>query len=266
MPATTMNNIRFYNGAIDPSGCISNGWNLIKPNYWMYFAIGLLAMLMISCIPCLNVLLLGPVNAGVYYVLLRDMRDEPVDFGMMFKGFEKIIPTLIVGLLQSVPGIIWQVVNTTADLTRILMTIGRGASGSIFYQSDGTDVAIAGGLVAIYIVLGVLFFLFSIAWAITFSFALPLVMEHDISPIEAIKLSAKAGWSNVGGIIVISIFMVLMSIVGVLALCVGIFFVIPVFYAAWAFVYRQVFPAVDAPFNSAPPLPHEYGGSFGRGM
>ncbi len=261
-----MNNIQYYGGAIDATGCISNGWNLIKPNYWMYFGIGLLTMLMISCIPCLNVLLLGPVNAGVYYILLRDMRGEPVDFGMMFKGFEKIIPTLVVGVLQSVPGIIWQVVNTAADLTNILLQIGRGASGGTFFQSGGTDVAIASGLLAIYIVMGVLFFLFSIAWAITFAFALPLVMEHDISPVEAIKLSARAGWSNVGGIIVISILMVLMSIVGVLALCVGIFFLIPVFYAAWAFAYRQVFPSTDAPFNSSPPLPQEYGGSFGRGM
>jgi len=69
-----MNTPQYYSGAIDAPACISNGWNLVKPNYWMYFGITLLMWVMISCVPCVNVVVMGPVLTGVYYVFLRDMR------------------------------------------------------------------------------------------------------------------------------------------------------------------------------------------------
>lgn len=260
-----MTNIQYYKGVIDASGCVSNGWNLIKPNYWMYFGISLLAVLMVACIPCVNVILMGPVTAGVYFVLLRQMRGEPVDFGMMFKGFEKFVPTFVVGLLQSIPGIISQIVQFTFDLTDIARKARGGSGSGDFYQSDETGAAIAGGLLFLYLLFAAAFFLFSIAWAITFAFALPLVIEHDLGPVEAIKLSARAGWSNVGGIIFLFILQILLAIAGVLVLCVGVFFVIPLIYASWAFAYRQVFPMSSGPtFNTAPPPPDYYGGTFGR--
>ena len=260
-----MTNTQHYSGVIDASGCISNGWNLIKPNYWMYFGMGLLTWLMIACIPCLNVLLMGPVTAGFYYVLLRDMRGEPVDFGMMFKGFEKFVPTLVVGVLHSVPGIISQGVQFSFNVSdAILKTTGAGRGGD-FYQSNDAGIALAGGLIVLYLVLAVVFILFSIAWAITFAFALPLVMEHDMGPIDAIKLSAKAGWSNVGGLVWLIILQGLIGLAGIIAICIGFFFVFPLFYASYAFAYRQVFPSLGPTFQTVPPPPESYG-DFGRGM
>ena len=61
------------------------------------------------------------------------------------------------------------------------------------------------------------------------------------------------------------IFEFLLALAGVLALCIGIFFVIPIIYAANAFAYRQVFPWVRDNFNMAPPPPTAYG-DFGSGM
>lgn len=263
-----MPNIQFHKGAIDPAGCISNGWNLVKPNYWMYFGISLLSMLMIACIPCVNVILLGPVLMGVYYVLLREMRGEQVDFGMMFKGFEKFVPTFVVGLVQSLPGIVYQIFQYTLDIGRIA-TEGLGNQRNTdFYQASSSTDAIAGGLALLGIVGLILFVVVNIAWTITFMFALPLLAEHDLSPMDAIKLSAKAGWGNVGGVILLIILQALVALVGVLLLCIGVFFVIPIIYAATAFAYRQVFPMIDQPpvYRSTPPTPDVYGGSFGRGV
>ncbi|MBA2378347.1 MAG: hypothetical protein H0V76_02085 [Blastocatellia bacterium] len=256
-----MHHIQFQKSAIDPSGAISNGWNLIKPNYAMYLGIVLLTWVLIACIPCLNVLLLGPISGGVYYVLLRDMRGEPVNFGMMFKGFEKFGTLLAIGVLQSLPGIIWQIVDTTANVsTRIWSSSGSSS------QTSEAEVLLIGGLAAVYVVFAIVFAVLSIVWAISFAFAIPLAAEHDIGPIEALKLSARAGWSNVGGIIVTAILLMLIAIVGFLALCIGIFFVLPLFFATWAFVYRQVFPSNEPMFPSGPPPPTAYGGSYGREM
>lgn len=269
-----MTNIQFYKGVIDAPGCISNGWNLLKQNYWMYFGICLLsafAIIILSCIPCLNILVTGLVNApliaGIYYVLLREMRGEPVEFGMMFKGFEKFVPVMVVGFIQAIPSIIFTILQWALDLGRLAAQISQGARRrGDFYQADETDIAIAGGLIALYIVVAVIFFIFSIAWYITFAFALPLVMEHDISPIDAIKLSAKAGWANVGGLIVLMILNGLMLIAGVFVFCIGIFFVLPLYYASCAFAYRQVFPMLGQEPQTVPSPPGNYAGNFGQGM
>ena len=91
-------------------------------------------------------------------------------------------------------------------------------------------------------------------------------MEHDIGAIDAIKLSVRAATSNIGGLILLFILEFLVALVGLLALCIGIFFVIPIIYAANAFAYRQVFPLIEQNFNMNPPPPGAYGSSFGSGM
>ncbi len=256
-----MHHIEFHRGAIDPTGAISNGWNLIKQNYWMYFGISLLAWVLMACIPCLNIILIGPISGGVYYVLLRDMRGEPVDFGMMFKGFEKFGTLLAIGAVQAIPGIIWQVADTAMNISTRVWT----ASGSSAQTSDA-EALLIGGFAAVYVIFAIVMFIVTIAWAISFAFAIPLAAENDIGPIEALKLSARAGWSNLGGIIVTAILMTLIAILGVLALCIGIFFVLPLFFATWAFAYRQVFPSTEPMFPTGPPPPTAYGGSYGRGI
>jgi uncharacterized membrane protein len=92
-------------------------------------------------------------------------------------------------------------------------------------------------------------------------------MEHDLSPIDAIKLSARAAMSNIGGLILILILEALVVLLGLIMCFFGIFFIsIPVMFAANAFVYRQVFPMLDQKFNMTPPPPGTYGGNFGMGQ
>jgi uncharacterized membrane protein len=93
-----------------------------------------------------------------------------------------------------------------------------------------------------------------------------LAMEHDLGAIDAIKLSIKAATSNVGGLIVLFVFEFLIMLLGFIALCIGVFFVMPVIYAASIFAYRQVFPLIEQHFNMAPPPPTAYGTGFGSGQ
>jgi uncharacterized membrane protein len=99
-------------------------------------------------------------------------------------------------------------------------------------------------------------------------FALPLMAEYDnIGPIEAIKYSFKAAFSNIGGLIVLIIFEILIGFLGVMALCIGVFFIMPLYYAITVTAYKQVFPGpAFSPQNTAPPTPDQYGGSYGQGM
>lgn len=257
-------NIQFQRGAINPGDCIGGAWTLVTRQFGLYIGMGVVTMILVSCVPCVNFFLIGPVFGGFYYVVLRDMRDEPIDFGMLFKGFEKFIPLMVVGVIQSIPGIVMTIVQYAADIARL--TSGSGPESDITFYQTGPDAMYAGFSLALIIFFIVMFFV-GIAWHLAFSFAVPLVMEHDLSIGDALTTSVKAGLANPGGLIVLMILQGLVAILGVLALCVGIFVAFPVIYGAAAFAYRQVFPYFGGPAGyTGPPPPDVYAGSFGRGQ
>ncbi|HEY2847894.1 MAG TPA: hypothetical protein VGI80_08750 [Pyrinomonadaceae bacterium] len=258
--------IQFNRGAISAGECVSTAWEMVKSKYGMYLGISLIAMLMTSCIPCLNIFLLGPVMGGIFYVGLRDMKGEPVDFGMMFKGFENFVPLMVIGLIQSIPGVISQVVQYGVRFGQ-LASGGARRGGATFYQgtSIGPDVIAGVGVVVILIVVGV-FLVFAFVWWAIFFFAIPLAMDRRLPVLEAIKLSARAAMGNVGGLLVLMILEVLVVLLGMLLLCVGIFLIsLPVIFLTNVVVYRMVFPPEQSsPFNFNPPDPGMYR-DFGPG-
>jgi len=138
-----MNYLEYSSGAISPGNCIGNAWELVKRNFGMYLGMGLITLIMIGCVPIVNFFLMGPILGGFYFVVLRDMRDEPVDFGMLFKGFEKFVPLMVVGLIQSIPGVIFQILQLTIDVARLvnLPNSGTGRGNTDFFQSDNTGLA-----------------------------------------------------------------------------------------------------------------------------
>ncbi|MBA3693138.1 MAG: hypothetical protein H0W77_06825 [Acidobacteria bacterium] len=257
-----MNHIEFYRGAVNPSDCISNGWNLVKQNYGLFFGISIVALLMVTCIPCLNIFIAGPVMGGVYYCFLKEMRREPVSFGEMFKGFETFVPAMVVGLISMIPGVIAQILRLTVNLA----DLGLKSGNRDYFQSNDTQFVLAGGLLVFAIIGGLVFFLLSVALHISLFFALPLIVEHKLGAVDAMKLSAQAAWANVGGLILLFLLEIVVALIGVLALCIGILFVIPIIYAANAFAYRQVFPNLGQNFQTAPPPPNAYGGTYGVGQ
>lgn len=257
-----MNNTEYLRGAINPGDCIGGAWTLVTRRFWLYVGVALVTILLIGCIPFVGSILLGPVLGGFYYLVLRDIRDEPVDFGMMFKGFEKFLPLMLAGLVQAAPSLVATILQYTVDIARLMG--GGGASGDVNFYQSGNDAIFAGismGILIIVIGLTV----FGVVWSIALSFAIPLILEHDLGVIDPLLTSVKATLGNAGGLIVLVILEILVAILGVIALCIGIFVAIPVIYAANVFAYRMVFPYFDGPdINLAPPLPNEYGGTYGR--
>ena len=260
-------NIQFNSGAVRAGDCISDGLAIIQPNYFLYVGICLLAFILTGCIPILNYFLLGPVSVGVYYAINRQMRNEPVDFGMMFKGFEKFVPAMVIGLITAIPQIAGDVLQYTARFAQIFagMSSSHETDTNYFAQNmqGFPEFALSGGIIAIIIIFVILIFIFAIAWGITFYFTLPLLSEYDLSIGEAVSLGARAGWANWSGIFVLSIFQGLVMIAGALLLCIGLFFVLPIVYGSKMVAYRQVFPDNQNLFNNEPPRPDAYGGTYG---
>ncbi len=255
-----MNKVEYVGGAIDAGGCVSNAWTLVSGKFGLYVGVGFVTLLLIGCIPFVGTLLFGPVMGGFYYIVLRDMRGEPVDFGMMFKGFEKFVPLMVAGLIQAAPSVVATVLQYTTDLSRIA---GGRTPDVNFYQSTGDIFA---GISVVILVFVIVLSLIGIVWSISLQFAVPLILEHDLSVVDALTTSFKAALSNVGGLILLIILQILVAILGIVALCLGFFVAIPVVYAASAIAYSQVFPFFNrSNMNTAPPPPDAYG-DFSRGQ
>ena len=254
-----MEHIQFYKNSISAGDCVSNGWNLVTKNFGMYLGISIIALILAGCIPCVSLFLVGPILTGIYYVCLRDISGEPVEFGMMFRGFDVFVPAMVVGIIQSIPEMFGQGLRFSVNIADIFSRSGN----SDHFQSDGVGIALLGGLTAIIVMVGLAIFLMAIILRISLFFAFPLIIEHKLGAVDAMKLSARAAWSNLGGLILLFILEFFVALIGILACIIGIFVAIPVIYAANAFAYRQVFPRIENNFQNVPPPPNAYGGTYG---
>ncbi len=260
-----MSNLQYESGAIKAADCYGNSWSLVTNKFGLYLGVGIVTMLMVGCIPLVSLFLVGPIMGGFYFLALKDMRGEPVDFGMMFKGFDKFVPLMVIGLIQSIPGVIFQIIRFSMNIGEILSTGGAGRNIN-FFQSDIPNFGLAEGISIVMVFVGLAFALISIVWTIALQFAIPIALENDIGPIDAIKLSVNAALANLGGMILMLLLGIVAAILGMLAICLGLFVAIPVIWVANAFAYRQVFPLIDRQFNMSPPPPNAYGSNFGSGM
>src|SRR5688500_6535945 len=153
-----MQSVQYLSGAISPGDCVGGGWTLVTRKLGMCVGITIVMMLMLICIPLLNWIMFGPLMGGFYYLALRDMRDEPIDFGMLFKGFEKFLPLMIAGLIQIAPSILASIIQYTADLARLFGTMSQGTRDINFYQSseDALFAGITTGVLVIVVALSLI--------------------------------------------------------------------------------------------------------------
>src|SRR5437588_2759431 len=94
------NPTEFRRNAITPMECIKEGWALIKDQYWLFFGISLVGLLIGGVVP---IVLLGPMMVGIFLCLQRRQRNQPVEFSLLFKGFDQFVPGLIVAVLKMLP-------------------------------------------------------------------------------------------------------------------------------------------------------------------
>ena len=253
-------NIVFNSSAINAGDCISDGIALIQPNYWLFLGMTVLGLIIGGCIPCVSIFLAGPVMVGIYYALFAQMRGQPVEFGMMFKGFEKFVPAMVVGIIGALPEVAGEGLRTIANFTDLAL---NGITPPESVAQSSPNLAFSGGIIGLIIILFIVGMIFTFVWKVTFTFALPLLADRDLEIGEALKLSARAGWANWSGLLVLFMFQVLVGLAGVLLLCIGVFFVIPIIQASSAAAYRQVFPDIQPSLDNEPPRPDAYGGAYG---
>lgn len=256
-----MQEVEFKTGVIRPVECMREGWELIKDDYWIFFAMTLVGMLIAGI--SMNILL-GAMYCGLYYALLKKMNGQRFNFEDLFKGFNFFVPALIATLIFLIP-------------VFLSMFITYGSMfGIMFTMIDARGNVNPAAIVSLYAVLigeGIFFGILISCIHAFVMFSYPLIAERNMGGWDAFKLSARAVWANLSGVIGLILVEFALGFVGYLACGFGLYFVFPILFAGVAVAYRKVFPAPENPnFNvppsNIPPQPNAYrdAGSYNQGI
>ncbi|MCO6510171.1 MAG: hypothetical protein J5I65_05200 [Aridibacter famidurans] len=236
-----MQDNEFRTGVIRPIECYREGWEAIKPHYWLIFVITIVGIL----IGAFSLyILLGPMVCGIFYCYFRALDGEDVSIEHLFRGFRYLWPSLFVTALIIVPVV---VLVATIYVPLLLATL----SGTVMTE-DELWAMLTGTIVIEFIVAIVMVCLHTL---IMFSF--PLIVDRELSAWKSVTVSARAVLKNLKGVTGLWAASFVVTIVGYLALCVGLYFVVPVMLAANVAAYRKVFPKPPSRRNG-PPGPEEY--------
>jgi uncharacterized membrane protein len=240
--------LTFNRGAVRPVECIRAGWQLIREEYWLFFAITLVGMLIGNLVPF--GLLVGPMMCGIYLCLLRREGGQRIKFEMLFKGFNYFAQSLIATLLMVLPVLV--LVGVFYGLFFAGM-LAAGISLTGDSQGGAPDATIPVVVLVLYVVAMLILLVVATVVGALFMFTFPLIVDRGLSGPQALWTSVRAVFSNLGGVVGLLLLTTLLSMLGVLACYVGAYLFMPIHMAAIAVAYRRVFPADGSVLIVPPP-------------
>lgn len=238
--------IEFRRGVVRPIECLQAGYELVRSQYWLFVGISAVGMIIASVVPF--GILMGPMMCGIYLSLFKQRRGQPVEFGDLFKGFDRFGESLVAALLHMVP--IFVILIPTYIVFYISMFAMMAAQGGN-EPAPGVLLGFFGFWAVVWILLMVVMILISVA----FTFAYPLIADRQLSGFDAVKLSLKAAMANFWGLLGLMLISGLLAFVGILLCYVGWFLLMPITFGATAVAYEQVFGLSEYQANLPPPPP-----------
>jgi uncharacterized membrane protein len=222
---------------LDPITAISAGWQAFLANPWMslgvcfvLFAVAFVGQM----IPFVNILfsllVMPALYAGGAWFFLRGIRGENPTFETAFEGFQRWPAVTGAILLVMVVAI----VIMTPVIVVILATVGFAAlSASRTGPMPELSLPLVAALIVTYPVLA--------WWSARSYMVLFVVMEADRpGPIEALKRSFALTSGSVWRLIGLFLLWIPVSLLGLLALCVGVIPAAIVTYYSYAHAYEQL--------------------------
>ena len=225
-----MHELEFRSGAIKPVECLKEAWALIKDDYWLLFGISIIGAMIAGLT---LYVLFGAMVCGIFGCYLKKIDGGEVKFEDLWKGMRFLVPSIPIVLLFLIPIIAYVAAAffTLYSPLIALAAMGEDVDPSVIYGTFAAAIAID---IVIAVVMTIIHSLII--------FAFPLMVDRGINAIDAVKLSFRAVVRNIGGIgglILVSFAIVLL---GQIALCIGVYFIIPVLTATNLVAYRKVFP------------------------
>ncbi|HMU33930.1 MAG TPA: hypothetical protein PKC89_08705 [Pyrinomonadaceae bacterium] len=221
---------QFTVGQIRPIDCVKEGFDLIKQDYWLLFAITIIGIFIAGFS---FYILIGAMVCGIMTAYFRVFDGGRANFDDLWKGFGYIGKSAVAVILILVPGLIYGVVLL---LTIYLPLVAMAISGGKISPDELLPVLL-GALIVDVIVAFLMVTFHSLMM-----FVFPLIVEHGLSSWDAVKLSARATFKNLSGVAGLIAVNIGIGLLGYLAFCVGIYLAVPILMATNLVAYRQVFP------------------------
>ena len=216
-------------GKVKPVECFKEGWELIKDEYWMLFAVTLVGALIGGIT---MYILFGAMICGIFFVYLRKIDGGRVVFDDLWKGFNWWLPGLVVTLFIVVPMFAVYLILYLPFLMALVM-------GSNLSQDE------LFGLLAGAAVLDLVVIVVMVCVHTLLMFSFPLIVDRGLGAIGAMRTSARAVLKNLAGVAGLLALNFGIVMLGQLALCVGVYFVIPIVVAGNVVAYRKIFPRLN---------------------
>ena len=224
-----MHDTEFRTGVINPIECVKEGFEIIKSDYWLLFAIGLVGGLIGGVT---MYILFGAMICGIFVAYLKKVDGLPVAFDDLWKGMEFFAPSLIVTLVIVVP--IFLLYGGT-----YIAFVGAIVAGSQLGEAGMTGLLIAA------LAVDMVFVVILVCFHTLLMFAFLLVIDKKVSAVQAVKMSASAVWNTLAGVTGLYAVGFVVSIAGMLVFCVGIYLALPLILMSTVVAYRRLFPIQD---------------------
>ena len=222
--------VPFASGAIAAPACLSEAWARVKPQYGVFLGITVVGLLLGGVAPL--GILMGPMMCGIHLAYREQALGRPVTFDRLFKGFDHFLDSFIAALLM----IGASLVITLPLVLVIFVSAFATAAGA---DRGGSGFALGGCL---GLALGGLLLILASAFvSLLFAFSFPLIADRKLPGLEAVKLSFRAAWANLGGLALLTLLTALLNVAGLLCCYVGVFLILPVTLGAHWICYERVF-------------------------
>lgn len=222
----------FQKVTIDPMDCLSKSWEYLKPSYWLFLGITLVGMLIAGLVPF--AILAGPMYCGIFLCWFKLMRGEPVNFELLFKGFDYFVESLIATLIMV--GVVL-VLIVPAYVLMMVAVVGAAAA------SEGGNADAAGcTVVALMVLIWGVVLVLSILIGVFTVMVYPLIVDRGLKAIPALKTSIAVGRAHLGGFLGLFALLVGISVVAALLCYIPALLASPWLIGAVAVAYRKVFP------------------------
>ncbi len=218
---------------VNPVELFKRGYALLGDQYWLFLGMSLVAILIGSLIPF--GILMPPLLVGLFFALMGREQGRTIEFGTLFRGFDKFGDSLIAYLIMM----------AVAFVVIIPLAIIFVAAMIMFAATNGEGDAM---FMMAMLVLYPLVLVVSVACYVPFVFTYQLIADRGLTGMEAAKMSARGAWANLGGVLWYMFVSGLISLVLMMMCYVPLIFFLPISFASAFVLYRDIYaqPIVDA--------------------
>lgn len=218
---------------------LARSWNLVKGNFWPCLGITLLGYLILvgsQQIPLLGILAVFLVQpqmmAGLNWYFLKQFRGQPATLNDSFEGFRRGFGQQALYMLILTAIMLGIIIVCAIPMALIIPAISSASSRGGGSSEIATTVII---IMIIPFVLAIWYFI--LCWIFT-----PLlILDKGLNATAAMKLSRRVVQLHFWKILGLFFVLALLSLAGLLALCVGILVVLPIAFATISRLYEDIF-------------------------